>query len=214
MPLDIVLFTIGQIETNTYLTADRATGKAVLIDPAEESSLAVREARERGWDLTAIWLTHAHFDHFAGAGEAERAWGKPLPVGVHPADLPLWKAKGDAPRFGIDIDPGPEPTLFFEPGKDLPLGESAVSVLFVPGHTPGHVVLYSAADKTAFCGDVIFAGSIGRTDLPGADFDLLVAGIRREILTLPDDTRLLPGHGPATTVGAERKYNPFIGRKS
>jgi hydroxyacylglutathione hydrolase len=210
MPLDIVLYTIGLIETNTYLVADRTTGRAVLIDPAEESSLAVREVIKRGWDLTAIWLTHAHFDHFAGTGEAVRAWGKPLPVGVHPDDLPLWQSKGDAPHFGVEIDQGPEPTLFFEPGVDLMLGESAISVLFVPGHTRGHVVFYSAADKTAFVGDVIFAGSIGRTDLPGADYSQLVAGIRREILALPDDTRLLPGHGPATTVGNERKYNPFI----
>jgi glyoxylase-like metal-dependent hydrolase (beta-lactamase superfamily II) len=210
MPLDIVLFTLGPLNNNTFLAADRATGQAALIDPAVGSETAVREAENRGWRLQAIWLTHAHFDHFSGAGEAVQAWGAQLPVGLHPADLPLWKQKGGAARFGMDIDPGPEPTLFFTPGEDLLLGESRLEVRFIPGHTAGHVVFYSAADKTAFCGDVIFSGSVGRTDLPGGDFDLLVAGIRREILTLPDDTRLLPGHGPATTVGRERKYNPFI----
>jgi hydroxyacylglutathione hydrolase len=210
MPLDTVLFTLGSLQNNTYLAADRASQAAVLIDPAVDSELAVREAQSRGWDLQAIWLTHAHFDHFSGVRETIQAWGKPLPVGLHPADLPLWKAKGNAARFGVDFDPGPEPTLFFTPGEDLTLGESRLEVRFIPGHTPGHVVFYSAADKTVFCGDVIFAGSIGRTDLPGGDFDLLIAGIQREILTLPDDTRLLPGHGPGTTVGEERRYNPFI----
>ena len=210
MSLDIVLFTLGPLENNTFLIADRAAGQAALIDPAVDSEAAVSEAQNRGWVLQAIWLTHAHFDHFSGVGEAVRAWGKPLPVGLHPADLPLWKDKGGAARFGMDIDPGPEPTLFFTPGEDLLLGESRLEVRFIPGHTAGHVVFYSAADKTVFCGDVIFDGSIGRTDLPGGDFDLLIEGIRREILTLPDDTRLLPGHGPATTVGRERKYNLFI----
>jgi hydroxyacylglutathione hydrolase len=210
MPLDIVMFTLGPLENNTFLVADRATGSAVLVDPAVDSEAAVREATRRGWDLQAIWLTHAHFDHFSGVREAIQAAGRPLPVALHPADLPLWRDKGGARLFGMDVDPGPEPTLFFTPGVDLALGESRLEVRFVPGHTPGHVVFYSAADKTVLCGDVIFAGSIGRTDLPGGDFDLLISGIGREIMSLPDDTRLLPGHGPGTTVGEERLYNPYI----
>ncbi|HEX9012652.1 MAG TPA: MBL fold metallo-hydrolase [Anaerolineaceae bacterium] len=210
MPLDIALFVLGPLENNTYLAADRSTGKAVLIDPAANSAEAVREARARGWDLQAVWLTHAHFDHFSGVQEAVDAWGKSIPVGLHPADLPLWRRKGGADRFGMAIDPGPQPTLAFSAGQVLSLGESQLEVRFIPGHTAGHVVFYSAADKTVFCGDVIFNGSIGRTDLPGGDFDLLTAGIRRELLSLPDDTRLLPGHGPATTVGRERRYNPFV----
>ncbi|HEY3343533.1 MAG TPA: MBL fold metallo-hydrolase [Anaerolineaceae bacterium] len=210
MPLEIVLFTLGPLENNTFLIADRATGSAALVDPSVDCEVAVREAARRGWDLQAIWLTHAHFDHFSGVREAIQAAGKPLPVGLHPKDLPLWRDKGGARLFGMDVDPGPEPTVFFTPGEDLLLGESRLDVRFIPGHTPGHVVFYSAPDKTVLCGDVIFAGSVGRTDLPGGNFDLLVTGIRREILSLPDDTRLLPGHGPATTVGEERRYNPYI----
>ncbi len=213
MPLDIVLFVLGPLENNTYLAADRATGSAVLVDPAEGAESAVREAESRGWDLQAIWLTHAHFDHFSGVQGALDALGRTIPVGLHPLDLPLWREKGGAARFGMDVDPGPQPDLVYNIGEELELGESRIQVRLVPGHTPGHVVFYSPADKTVFCGDVIFAGSIGRTDLPGGDFDVLVAGIRREILRLPDDTRLLPGHGPATTVGRERFYNPFIRKR-
>ncbi|HEX7974308.1 MAG TPA: MBL fold metallo-hydrolase [Anaerolineales bacterium] len=110
----------------------------------------------------------------------------------------------------MHIDPGPEPTVDLAQGQVLHLGGSRLEVRHCPGHTPGHVVFYCEAEKVVFCGDVIFSGSIGRTDLAGGDYDILIDSIRTQILTLPDETRLLPGHGPETTVGMERAYNPFL----
>lgn len=112
--------------------------------------------------------------------------------------------------FGMRIDPGPEPTVDLKHGMILRLGGNQFEVRHAPGHTRGHVILYCAEEKVVFCGDVIFQGSIGRTDLPGGDFNTLIQSIRTQILTLPDDTRLLSGHGPETTVGQERRFNPFL----
>jgi glyoxylase-like metal-dependent hydrolase (beta-lactamase superfamily II) len=112
--------------------------------------------------------------------------------------------------FGFKIDPGPEPTIDFTHGQILKLGSAQFEVRFTPGHTTGHCVLYCAESKACFCGDLIFAGSVGRTDLPGGNWDTLEQSIREQIYTLPDDTRLLSGHGPETTVGREKKFNPFV----
>jgi len=112
--------------------------------------------------------------------------------------------------FGMRIDPGPEPTIDLVHGQQLHLGHSLLEVCYSPGHTPGHVVFYCPAEGVCFCGDVIFQGSIGRTDLPGGDFDTLMNSIQTQILSMPDETRLLSGHGPETTVGAERRQNPFL----
>lgn len=112
--------------------------------------------------------------------------------------------------FGMRIDPGPEPTIDLQHGQTLHLGKFEFSVRHAPGHTRGHVVFYCASERVLFCGDVIFQGSIGRTDLPGGDYETLMRSIQREVLTLPDDTRLLTGHGPQTKVGIERSYNPFL----
>lgn len=112
--------------------------------------------------------------------------------------------------FGFQIDPGPEPVIDFVQGQILRLGNFQFEVRFTPGHTPGHCVLYCAQEKVCFCGDLIFAGSVGRTDLPGGDSDTLEKSIREQIYSLPDDTRLLSGHGPETTVGEEKRTNPFV----
>jgi len=118
--------------------------------------------------------------------------------------------QGGAPLFGMKIDPGPEPTVDLQHGQLLNLGEFQFEVRHTPGHTPGHVVFYCSQEAVVFCGDVIFQGSIGRTDLPGGDFSTLMNSINSEILALPDETRLLTGHGPETSVGIERQYNPFL----
>jgi glyoxylase-like metal-dependent hydrolase (beta-lactamase superfamily II) len=208
--LSIVTFTLGVVETNTYLAADAATGEAVVIDPADSGEKIVAEAEKRGWRIGNIWLTHAHFDHLAGsAGVADRS-NPPPQVALHPDDYTLWRFQGGAPLFGMRIDPGPEPTVDLRHGQILHLGAYAFEVRHAPGHTRGHVMFYCAAESLMFCGDVIFQGSIGRTDLPDGDFETLIRSIRAQVLTLPDETRLLSGHGPETTVGAERKFNPFL----
>jgi hydroxyacylglutathione hydrolase len=208
--LSIVTLILGPVQTNAYLIADDITHAAAVIDPAAEGHLILEEAARRGWRITNIWLTHAHFDHLTGsAAVADGATPTP-PVALHPDDYWLWRNQGGAPFFGLHIDPGPEPTIDLEHGQILRLGEVELEVRHTPGHTPGHVVFYCAAEKVVFCGDVIFQGSIGRTDLPGGDYQTLMDSIQTQVLTLPDHTRLLSGHGPETTLGRERISNPFL----
>lgn len=208
--LEIVSFTLGPVMTNAYLVADPATGESVVIDPADEGDMIVAEAHRRNWHIGSIWLTHAHFDHLAGAGEVADRVDPPPPVALHPDDYPLWRMKGGAPLFGMDIDPGPEPTIDLSHGQVVRVGSNQFEVRHAPGHTRGHVVFYCQESKVAFCGDVVFQGSIGRTDLPGGDYQTLINSIRTQILSLPDETRLLTGHGPETTAGRERIWNPFL----
>ena len=208
--LSIQKFVLGPVATNAYLIADTDTGDAVVIDPGGDGHLIVRAAEERSWQIRQIWLTHAHFDHLGGVGEVVDG-SDALQVGLHPDDLPLWKHKGGAAFFGMDVDPGPEPTLVFQHGQILQVGSHKFEVRHAPGHTRGHVIFYCEAEKLLFSGDVIFQWSIGRTDLPCGDFNTLMNSIRQQVLTLPDETRILSGHGPETTVEVERLENVYLG---
>ena len=208
--LEIVTLTLGPAQTNAYLVADSATRDAVVIDPSWDGEVILSEAQKRGWRIAHLWYTHAHFDHIGGAGAIADALN-PLPlVALHPDDHVLWRAGGGGAVFGFDIDPGPEPTIDLHQGQVLRLGSVIFEVRFTPGHTRGHCVFYVAESKVCFCGDLIFASSVGRTDLPGGDFATLERSIREQIFSLPDDTRLLSGHGPETTVGREKQTNPFV----
>jgi hydroxyacylglutathione hydrolase len=134
-----------------------------------------------------------------------------VPVWIHPEALPMYRSMpNQAAMFGVDLDPLPEPTDHFVPGESFDFGRCSLEVRFTPGHAPGHVTLYEARVGAAFVGDVVFRGSIGRCDIPGGDLQTLMKSIREQILVLPDTTVLYPGHGPATTVGAERVGNPFL----
>lgn len=208
--LSIVHFVLGPVMTNTYLIADDQSGEAVVIDPADEGERIVAEAERRGWRIGSIWLTHAHFDHLGGAAGVADSCSPEPPVALHAEDYSLWRMQGGAGFFGLHVDPGPEPTVELHHNQTLYLGDYSFKVLHAPGHSRGHVMFYNEAENLLFCGDVIFQGSIGRTDLPGGDFSTLINSIHTQVLTLPDDTRLLNGHGPESTVGEERKYNPFI----
>ncbi len=208
--LEIVSFTLGPAQTNAYLVADPLTGEAVVIDPSWDGEVILAEARRRNWRIGHLWYTHAHFDHIGGAAAIADALN-PLPlVALHPADHFLWRSGGGGAFFGFDIDPGPEPTIELYHGQALHLGRARFEVRHTPGHTPGHCVLYCAEEQVCFCGDLIFFGSVGRTDLPGGDWDALEQSIRQQIYTLPEETRLLSGHGPMTTVGREKRFNPFV----
>lgn len=210
MALEILTLMLGPMENNTYLIADTETRQAAAIDPSFESQEVLARLEEHGWTLTAIWLTHAHFDHIAGVKLLSESTSPALPVGLHRADLPLWKQGGGARTFGLEIDPGPQPSLSFEEGQTLRLGSQSLAVRHAPGHTPGHVIFYSAAAGVAFCGDVIFYHGIGRTDLPGGNHAMLLESIRQKVFTLPPNTRLLSGHGPETSVAEEMAENPFL----
>ena len=207
--LEIASFTLGPASTNAYLVADSESKEAVVIDPSWDGHIILKAAQDRGWRIGHLWYTHAHFDHIGGAAAIADALN-PLPhVALHPDDHVLWRAGGGA-AFGLDIDPGPEPTIDFAHGMKLKLGSNEFEVRFTPGHTKGHCVLYVAKENICFCGDLIFNGSVGRTDLPGGDFATLEKSIRKQIYTMPKETRLLSGHGSETTVGHEKQFNPFV----
>jgi len=210
MTLSILTFALGPAQTNAYLLADPQTKEAAVIDPSWDGLFLLEEAQKRGWRIGHLWYTHAHFDHIGGAAAIADALN-PLPVAaLHPADHALWQSGGGGKAFGLTIDPGPEPVIELWDGQTLRLGGNTFEVRHTPGHTPGHVVFYCAQEAVCFCGDLIFAASVGRTDLPGGSWASLQASIRQKIYTLPESTRLLPGHGAPTLVAEEKTSNPFV----
>jgi glyoxylase-like metal-dependent hydrolase (beta-lactamase superfamily II) len=215
MKLEIVRLTLGPLPNNVYLLGDPESGDAVVIDPGFDSRFVLARAENLGWTLRQIWLTHGHFDHFAGAAALMDAVGHSLPIGLHPDDGDWYADGGGAGKFGMSIPQPPEPEIDFEDGMQLGLDPAkafppAAEVRHAPGHSAGHVMFYCPDPGVLFCGDVIFRQGIGRTDLMGGDLETLLESIREKVLTLPDGTRLLPGHGPESTVGYERDHNPFL----
>jgi glyoxylase-like metal-dependent hydrolase (beta-lactamase superfamily II) len=163
-----------------------------------------------GLEPQAIVLTHAHLDHVEGVPDVRAAFPD-LPIFLHPADGPLYDAvQGQAAMFGLSVRDLPPVTDPLSHGQVLGFGTCSLEVRHAPGHAPGHVILVSHRDGVAVVADVVFRGSIGRTDLPGGNFQQLIEAIREQVLTLPGDTRLLTGHGPETTVDLERTTNPFL----
>jgi glyoxylase-like metal-dependent hydrolase (beta-lactamase superfamily II) len=205
--LEVVALPNGQLAQNCYLVADRRTREAVIIDPGEEPAMFLAELDTRAWALRAIWLTHAHIDHIVGVAAVQRATG--APIHLHPLDRPIYDA---LPRFGgwigLELDPPPAPNVELHPGAKLQAGGFEFEVRFTPGHSPGSVSF--AGPGVVFSGDVLFNGSIGRTDLPGGDFATLMNSIQTQLLSLPDSTVVYSGHGPDTTIGIERLTNPFL----
>ncbi len=210
-PLSIVPMVLGPVQTNTYLVADTESRVAAVIDPAWDGAAIVREAERREWRITDIWLTHAHFDHFAGVGGVTQKLDPAPRIALHPLDRPLWQQSGGTAWFGLPtFDSGPAPTFELEDGMQLALGAHAFEVRHSPGHSPGHVMFYCAGQACLFSGDLLFAGGVGRTDLPGGDWETLLTSIRERVFSLPDEVQVRPGHGPSTTVGRERRTNPFL----
>jgi glyoxylase-like metal-dependent hydrolase (beta-lactamase superfamily II) len=208
--LKIITLQLGPVLTNAYLVADLDIREAVVIDPAWDGAILLMEAEKNGWQITQVWVTHAHFDHMGATQEILEGLEPPPTVALHPGDLPLWQAKGGAAYFGIPFESSEDPGKRLTHGDTLFLGDHPVEVRHAPGHTPGHVMFYFPEDGLLFSGDVIFQGSVGRTDLPGGDWNMLLDSIQQQVLTLPDETRILSGHGPETTVGDERRSNPFL----
>ncbi len=203
--LDILTIPNGQFAENCYLLT--AGTDAVLIDPGEEWELFLAEIGRRHAKLAAIWLTHAHLDHILGVGEVWSATG--VPIWLHPADRPLYDGLPEqALWLGLRVPPAPPSQHALSHGQVLSIGGHQFAVRHTPGHSAGSVSL--VGNGVVFSGDALFQGSIGRSDLPGGDHATLIASIRRELLSLPDVTRVLSGHGPETTIGAERRTNPFL----
>jgi hydroxyacylglutathione hydrolase len=207
-PPDVIMLTNGMFAENCYLVADRDAGEVVLVDPGEEADLFLARIQSEQLRLSAIWLTHAHLDHVLGVAEIKERTG--APVWLHPADRPLYDhVPAQALTLaGMDVPAPPPPDHAIVPGQALTVGSCTFEVRYVPGHSPGSVAF--VGHGVAFVGDAVFAGSVGRVDLPGGDGPTLIRSIREQILTLPDETVLYSGHGPATTVGRERATNPFL----
>lgn len=206
----VKVFTAGAFAENGYVVRDPEARRALIVDPGACASQQVDWIRQTGDRVDAIVLTHAHLDHVEGIPLVRAAFPD-IPILLHVADLPLYRGvPGQGAMFGIEVAPLPEPTGHLEEGELLRCGALTFEIRRAPGHAPGHVIFVSHDLGLALTGDVIFLGGIGRTDLPGGDFHQLMASIRSEVLQLPDEMRLLTGHGPETTVGHERAHNPFL----
>ena len=205
--LEVVSLPNGQFAENCYLVADRRTREAVIIDPGEEPAMFLAELDTRTWSLGAIWLTHAHIDHILGVGAVHAASG--AAIYLHPLDRPIYDA---LPQYGgwvgMQLEKPPAPDRELRPGQVLKVGGFEFTVRFTPGHSPGSVSF--VGEGMVFGGDVLFKGSVGRTDLPGGDASTLMASIQSQLLSLPDSTVVHSGHGPDTTIGIERLTNPFL----
>jgi glyoxylase-like metal-dependent hydrolase (beta-lactamase superfamily II) len=199
---------LGPAQTNCYLVSADSSRQAVVIDPGWDADAILAEARSAELTIAAILLTHGHFDHIGAVADLKDALQVPLLA--HTQEIDLLEAKGGAELFGFRIRAVPHPDQLVGHGETIEIGALKFEVRYVPGHTVGHVAFIEHHHQSAFVGDVLFAGSIGRTDLPGGDYDTLIASITDQLLTLPDDFKVYPGHGPPTTIGRERRTNPFL----
>ena len=209
MTIKILQLPLGPLQTNCYVLACEATNKAAVIDPSDNGQLIAETVAKNGWEVSHILLTHSHFDHVGGLAALKEATG--APIYIHPdAVQMLALAATSAARWQISLTQPPEADQMMQEGDVIEVGNQKLEVLFTPGHAPGHVCFYLREHNVLFDGDVLFQQSIGRTDLPGGDFNLLMESIVKKVMILPDNTHVLSGHGPATSIGQERQWNPFL----
>ncbi len=213
--LNIKQFVFNLFEENTYVVSDSATSDAIIIDPgmsrAEEHERLDAYVAEAGLKIKCIVLTHMHLDHCFGANGASKRYGTPIAASAGDAILGVSIA-GQAARFGIYMPESEavRASVELSDGDTVDVGGEKLLVIGVPGHSRGGIALYSADGRVVFTGDSLFRRSIGRTDLPGGNHEALVESVTTRLLSLPDDTLVLPDHGPSTTIGEERLGNPFL----
>ena len=202
----VTALTVGAFQENCYLLTDSVASVSVLVDPGAEPDRLIAAVERTGTALEAIWLTHAHLDHVGAIAGLKRRWN--VPVHLHPFDEPLYAmATRQAQLYGVEFEQPPPTDFPLGDGDVMRVGSFEFTVMHAPGHAPGHVVFHGHG--VAFVGDCLFAGSIGRTDLPLSNPKDLATSLER-ITTLPPDTVVYPGHGPATSIGAELRTNPFL----
>ena len=203
------VFPTGPIQANCTLLGDEE--ELVIIDPGEEAEHILRRVEASGRTPKMILHTHGHMDHAGGTGHLYQLLGAELPVGLHRDELPFYeKLQMQAQMFGLEVDEAPTPDLWFEHGQMLEVGGLELEVRHTPGHSPGSVCFVVKEQGLVVVGDVLFAGSIGRTDLWGGSLEVLEKSIREQLYSLPDEPRVITGHGPETTIGRERTGNPFV----
>lgn len=198
---------VGPLQVNCYVVGCENMGEAIVIDPGDEAEWVAEVAKRRGLTVQHIVNTHAHFDHLAGVRDLKELTGAPF--SLHEAELPLVESfSRQALFFGLRVGDPPEVDDLLVEGDTVTFGKVSLKVLHTPGHSPGGISLIG--DGVAFVGDELFMGSIGRTDLPGGDYETLIDCVRTKLFTLGDETVVYPGHGPLTTIGRERRHNPFF----
>jgi hydroxyacylglutathione hydrolase len=203
----IQTFVVGPLQSNSYLVVDERSRQAAVIDPGMESEAVLEAVRRGGLRVESVIITHGHFDHVFSCATFTAETG--APVIMHPNDVPLLLEMPETARFfGFKAPTAPKPDRLVREGDVITVGELSLRVLETPGHTPGGISL--SLGDAVFVGDTLFAGSVGRTDLHGGSLDTLLQSIRTRLLTLPDSTVVYPGHGPATSIGVERRDNPFL----
>jgi hydroxyacylglutathione hydrolase len=199
---------VGITQTNCYVVGCEETHEGAVIDPGGHPNRILKTIEESGLAIRYVLNTHCHFDHMGANAAVVAATGAQL--ALHPAELPILQARGGAAWFGVPVSESPMPDVELEDGQTLEVGTLRFQVLHTPGHSPGGVTFYLEEEGVAFDGDVLFQMGVGRTDLPGGDWDTLVRSIQEVLFTLPDDTVLYSGHGPKTTVGREKRSNPWV----
>ncbi len=209
----IDVFPTGPIQANCVLIGDEDAGALAVIDPGADAPLIVERIEKSGLQPAMILHTHGHLDHAGGTADLCGLLDDEVPVGLHRDEKELYfNLATQGAMFGLGAETPPEPTLWLEHGQRLALGELELEVRHTPGHSPGSVcfVVSGAPEPLVIVGDVLFAGSIGRTDLWGGSFPVLEQSIREQLYNLPEDTRVICGHGPNTTIGREKLSNPFV----
>ncbi len=199
---------VGPLQANCYIAGCDQTRQAVVVDPGGDVDRILSALKKNQLSLTAIINTHGHFDHVGGNKALKAATGADLMI--HKGDAPMLAQLGRAAAaWGLQAEDSPRPDRFLEDGDILTFGSLEFKVIHTPGHSPGGICLYEKNAGALFVGDTLFAGSIGRTDLPGGDYDTLITHIQKKLFTLPDDTKVYNGHMEPTTIGREKRFNPF-----
>ncbi len=207
----LVRLVVGPLQVNCYILADEKTKDAVIIDPGDDADEILRVVREKGLKVRYLVNTHAHFDHVGANKKIKEETGAQLLL--HEKDAVVLKNSiSHAAVFNLTTTASPEADRYIQHGDVITAGEISLRVMHTPGHSPGGISLVEHG--MVFTGDALFAGSVGRADLPGGDLMMLIKAIKTHLLTLPDETRVFPGHGPDTTIGDERRDNPFLNSES
>lgn len=212
MTLIVERIVVGVLQTNCYVLGDSDSEEAVIIDAGDDAELISHYVNKQELKPKAILATHCHFDHILGVKELRKIF--PVPFYIHREDLLLLESMQESARsfLGLELPPPEKPEGFVGEGDFIEMGNQRIKILHTPGHSPGGVSFVT--EDSVFTGDALFFGSIGRTDGPGGSFETLVASITKKLFTLPDETIVYPGHGPKTSIGVEKRANPFVGQQA